>query len=234
MGHELESEVLVEGTPVEMHAEPQRALSNPTQAPAPVAPVVKSGPILPPERSSPHLASLNGIHIPEDDPPPAPPPIAAKLGMDSFVSPSRPATPGPTGHRPPKRTGGVVAAPPLASTAPAEPGIGASMFASFINAATSTSLTKNTAAPVTSGETRKMRQPVVEGPREQDYFKERTEGFVKPLGEVTVWAAAGANQLAFEASGGVENGVVTNALCSALAACGGKIPTRREVWRYLT
>lgn len=184
MGHELESEAPVEETAAEMHAEMQRTLSNPTQAAAPVAPVCKPGSVPTTERNAPHLASLNGIPIPEDNPPPAPPPIASKLGMNSFASPPPPVAPGSTAHRAPRRAGGVVAAPPLASTAPAEPSVGASMFASLIGAATSTGSAKNTAAPVTSGEMRKARQLVVEGAREQDYFKERKEGFVKPLGEV--------------------------------------------------
>lgn len=188
MGDDLDSDTPAEGTTiVQAHAEAQRTLSNPTQAPAPVAPIVKPGSVPTPERSSPHLASLNGIPIPEDNPPPAPPPIASKLGMDSYEAPAAPAAPAPapTAHRAPRRGAGVVAAPPLASAAPAEPSIGATVLATLMGTSgANANAAKNSAAPVTSGEMRKTRQLVVEGVREPDYFKERKEGFVKLPGDV--------------------------------------------------
>ena len=76
MGHELESDAPDEETAAEMHVDMQRTLSNPTQAPTPVAPAPKPGSDPTPVRSAPHLASLNGIAIPEENPPAAPPPIA--------------------------------------------------------------------------------------------------------------------------------------------------------------
>ncbi|KAG8758369.1 Ca(2+)-dependent cysteine protease, partial [Ceratobasidium sp. 423] len=59
------------------------------------------------------------------------------------------------------------------------------------------------------------RQPVIQG-RPVPEFQERKGGFVSPSGKVIVWAGSGERLKAFEASRGVENGIVTNAMCSVL------------------
>ncbi|KDN40127.1 hypothetical protein RSAG8_08327, partial [Rhizoctonia solani AG-8 WAC10335] len=64
-------------------------------------------------------------------------------------------------------------------------------------------------------------------------FEERTRNFVSPAGKIIFWAGAGERQKAFEASGGVENGIVTDAICSVLdtSSCLDKTITLRDVWR---
>ncbi|CUA68590.1 hypothetical protein RSOLAG22IIIB_13759 [Rhizoctonia solani] len=56
-----------------------------------------------------------------------------------------------------------------------------------------------------------------------------------PVGNIVVWAATGPQLKAFEASGGVENGVFTNAICDALDACGAdQTITKRDVWHSIS
>ncbi|CAE6353224.1 unnamed protein product [Rhizoctonia solani] len=80
---------------------------------------------------------------------------------------------------------------------------------------------------------RRACQGVVEGDRMPDYFAERKDGFVRPAGKVMVWAGTGTNQKAFEAYGRGKQGIVTKAMCNALAACADRVSTCREVWSYL-
>ncbi|CUA67669.1 hypothetical protein RSOLAG22IIIB_13513 [Rhizoctonia solani] len=55
-----------------------------------------------------------------------------------------------------------------------------------------------------------------------------------PVGNIVVWAATGPQLKAFEASGGVENGVFTNAICNVLDTYSAdKIITKRDVWRSI-
>ncbi|KAG8754898.1 Ca(2+)-dependent cysteine protease [Ceratobasidium sp. 423] len=78
------------------------------------------------------------------------------------------------------------------------------------------------------------RQPVVQG-RSIPQFQERKDGFVTPAGKVIVWAGTGERLKAFEASGGVESGIITNAFCSILDKCheGTETVTRRDLWKSL-
>ncbi|CAE6536734.1 unnamed protein product [Rhizoctonia solani] len=76
------------------------------------------------------------------------------------------------------------------------------------------------------------RQLVVQGyPLGQ--FQARQDGFVSPAGKVIVWAGTGERLKAFEASGGVESGIVTNAFCGALEKCHDSITTRGALWKSL-
>ncbi|KAF8756679.1 cell death (apoptosis) [Rhizoctonia solani] len=94
-------------------------------------------------------------------------------------------------------------------------------------------------APARPSIPRRACQGVVEGDRMPDYFEERKDGFVRPAGKVAslvfcmVWAATGKNQKAFEAYGRAKQGIVTKAMCDALAACADGVSTCREVWSYL-
>ncbi|GAB1523511.1 hypothetical protein RhiTH_006661 [Rhizoctonia solani] len=94
-------------------------------------------------------------------------------------------------------------------------------------------------APARPSVPRRACQGVVEGDRMPDYFEERKDGFVRPAGKVAslvfcmVWAATGKNQKAFEAYGRAKQGIVTKAMCDALAACADGVSTCREVWSYL-
>ncbi|CAE6536738.1 unnamed protein product [Rhizoctonia solani] len=64
-------------------------------------------------------------------------------------------------------------------------------------------------------------------------FQERKDGFVSPAGKVIVWAGSGERLKAFEASGGVESGIVTNAFCGALDKCPDSPVTRGDLWKSL-
>ncbi|KAL5638258.1 hypothetical protein ACGC1H_005075 [Rhizoctonia solani] len=72
------------------------------------------------------------------------------------------------------------------------------------------------------------RHLVVEG-RPIWQFEEHTGDFVTPAGKIIVYAASGERQKAFEASGGVKNGVVTDAICKILDTCSNKLITQHEV-----
>ncbi|CAE6500844.1 unnamed protein product [Rhizoctonia solani] len=62
-------------------------------------------------------------------------------------------------------------------------------------------------------------------------LNEPAKELTPPVGDIVVWAATGARLKAFEASGGVENGVFTNAICNVLDTCGAdKTITKRDVW----
>lgn len=95
----------------------------------------------------------------------------------------------------------------------------------------------------TSGEPQHGRQAVLEVDCLPDYFEERKEGFVKPSGCVVLWAGTGEEQRAFEAHHRsrtwngvkirVQNGIVTHALCSVLAARINQRLTVRDLWTAL-
>ncbi|KAH7329886.1 caspase domain-containing protein [Rhizoctonia solani] len=74
------------------------------------------------------------------------------------------------------------------------------------------------------------RRMVVAGAPILSQFQERKSDYVTPAGKVIIWAAAGERQKAYEASGGLENGIFTNALCKVLDTCGDKLVTHRELW----
>ncbi|CAE6418648.1 unnamed protein product [Rhizoctonia solani] len=128
----------------------------------------------------------------------------------------------------PRRLRGVVAAGPLPATLPnQEPA--PDMFTLIAGKAVGMI---GSTSPVTlpaSTHPRLGRQLVVEG-RSLRYFEEREAGFIFPPGKVVVWAGTGERQKAFEASTGVKNGIITDAICSALDTCIDKPVTHREVW----
>ncbi|KAG9086053.1 Ca(2+)-dependent cysteine protease, partial [Ceratobasidium sp. 370] len=216
--------------------------SKPTQAPALVSDLTCAVPPTPkdlppptgPERQGPIHASLYGVSQALVPPDPLPP---GSFNVEAFT-PLAPAS-GSVGHRAPKRPGGVVAAPPPTNSESSTSTSAASWFA------WAKELVVPTAAPVPafaaptasddakpvvgsnqSAEVRRARNFVAEAPRPADYFEERAEGYVKPVGQVIVWAAAGAHQYAFEASG-ARSGIVTGAICKALA-CNDL--THRDLW----
>ncbi|CAE6456266.1 unnamed protein product [Rhizoctonia solani] len=76
------------------------------------------------------------------------------------------------------------------------------------------------------------RQLVVQG-HPFAHFQEHQDAFVSPAGKVVVWAGTGERLKAFEASGGVKNGIVTNAFCRALDKCHDSATTRRDLWKSL-
>ncbi|KAJ1305936.1 hypothetical protein OPQ81_010655 [Rhizoctonia solani] len=209
---------------------------------------------------APQHASLYGIPAAADatleQPPvtPGPPPVTpAMVGQESFGGP-------PQRHT---RGGGVVAAAPLAAapaTAAGNclgPAAGVVSYVRSLVGIGSTSALAPTPVPApapapasvqtpapapsetaaartpTAPGPRRARQGVVEGDRMPDYFEERKNGFLRPAGKVMVWAGTGENQQAFEAYGGAKQGVVTKAMCAALAACADRVGTRRELWSYL-
>ncbi|KAG9123126.1 Ca(2+)-dependent cysteine protease [Ceratobasidium sp. 392] len=190
-----------------------------------------------PERHVPIHGSLYGVSqavLPADPLPPG------SFGEETFASSTVP-------HRAVKRPGGVVAAPPPANSGPsAITTTGASAAATATSwftwakdmvvpssapapapAAVAEDV-KPAAIPNQSAEVRRARNLVAEAPRPIDYFKERKEGYVTPDGEVIIFAAAGAHQPAFEASGGAKSGIVTGAFCKALQTC--KDLTHRDLW----
>ncbi|KAG8710644.1 hypothetical protein FRC08_016889 [Ceratobasidium sp. 394] len=229
--------------------------SKATQAPAPVSamscdmPTPKDPPTSTrPDRQIPIHGSLYGVSQALDPPDPLPP---GSFDVVAFTPPA--ASSGSVGHRAPKRPGGVVAAPPPTNP---ESGTSTGLTSWFSWAkemvpcvawltwmkemivpgvtpvlAPAVPATSDDAKPVTglnqSAEVRRVRNFVAEAPRPTDYFEERTSGYVKPVGQVIVWAASGAHQYAFEASG-ARSGIVTGALCKALEACNDL--TRRDLW----
>ncbi|KAG8776533.1 Ca(2+)-dependent cysteine protease [Ceratobasidium sp. 428] len=192
-----------------------------------------------PEPRVPTHGSLYGL--PQVAPPQDPLPPGS-FNVESF-SPPVAGSGSSVGHRAPKRPGGVVAAPPPANTESStstSTSTGASLWslvkefvvptapaAPAAIAPAASEDVKPALIPNQSAKVRQARNFVTEAPRPIDYFKERKEGFVKPAGEVIIWAAAGAHQSAFEASCG-KSGIVTGALCKALEV--SKNLTRRDLW----
>ncbi|EUC57471.1 ICE-like protease (caspase) p20 domain protein [Rhizoctonia solani AG-3 Rhs1AP] len=130
---------------------------------------------------------------------------------------------------PGRKIGGVVEAPPLSRPAAPNPsppfrpsapttGMPAGMKGAFVPVNQPASIDR-----------RRSRHLVVEG-RPVWQFEERTCDFVSPAGKIVVYAASAEFQKAFEASGRVGNGVLTNAICNLLDTCNDKIITQREVW----
>ncbi|KAH7329881.1 caspase domain-containing protein [Rhizoctonia solani] len=184
---------------------------------------------VPPRSSSPYShapqhASLYGISPAADVPQrPAPPVTPDMVDMDTFGAPPQ---------RPPR--GGVVAAPPMQSTAGNQPGpaVGAVRYLTSWMGLGSTSAPTPTQAQaqaqvLSEPPAATMRQPTASGPRRA------CQGYVKPAGKVMVWAGTGVSQQAFEAYGGAKQGIVTKAMCAALASCVDRVGTCRELWRYL-
>ncbi|QRW12590.1 ICE-like protease (caspase) p20 domain protein [Ceratobasidium sp. AG-Ba] len=147
--------------------------------------------------------------------------------------------PPPQVQRANKRQGGVVAA---SAPAPAPVPAPASTTSSWIPAWITGGATAAAAeepppalearpSAATSAGVRRTRNCVVEATRPSDYFEERKVGFDRLEGDVTVWAAAGADQSAYEAYGNVKHGIVTNAFCKALETC--QDITIRNIWGSL-
>ncbi|CAE6475559.1 unnamed protein product [Rhizoctonia solani] len=139
-----------------------------------------------PYSHAPQHASLYGIS-PAADAPQRPPVTPDMVDMDTFGAPPQ---------RPPR--GGVVAAPPMQTTAGTQPGpaVGAVRYlTSWMGLGSASAPTQApaqaqpqivsepTRQPTTSGP-RRACQGVVEGVRAPDYFEERKDGYVKPAGKV--------------------------------------------------
>ncbi|KAG8752079.1 hypothetical protein FRC11_008712 [Ceratobasidium sp. 423] len=75
-----------------------------------------------------------------------------------------------------------------------------------------------------------LRQPMIQG-RPLPQFQERKDDFVSPAGNITVWAGTGERLKAFEASGNVEGGIITNAICTILDKCLYDKVTQRDMWK---
>ncbi|KAG8709507.1 cytochrome c oxidase subunit 1, partial [Ceratobasidium sp. 395] len=255
-GVRLEVLCAEESEPEEIRAEEtvtaHHITSKPTQAPVLIStpdpasasacavPTPKDPPAsVSPEPRVPAHGSLYGL--PQVAPPPNPLPPGS-FNVESF-SPPVTGSGLSVGHRAPKRPGGVVAAPPPANTESStstSTSTGASLWSlvkEFVVPTASAAPApiapaasedvKPATIPNQSAKVRQARNFVTEAPRPIDYFKERKEGFVKPAGEIIIWAAAGARQSAFEASNG-KSGIVTGALCKALEI--SKDLTRRDLW----
>ncbi|CAE6448061.1 unnamed protein product [Rhizoctonia solani] len=170
----------------------------------------------------PQSGSLHGLPSVGQKPYYLPPGVAPPSANQAYFG-----TPANTHQRRPR--GGVVAAgllpTVLPNQAPASPGIFTSIAEKAVEMISSPS-------PVTmpvSTNPRRGRQLVAEG-LPLRYFKELETGYVSPAGKVIVLAATGERQKAFEASTGAKNGVITDAICSALDTCFNTIVTHREVW----
>ncbi|KAJ1305937.1 hypothetical protein OPQ81_010656 [Rhizoctonia solani] len=126
-----------------------------------------------------------------------------------------------------RRGPGVVAARPLSSAAMPRPTQGSSL-GSLLGTKAPVVRRPSPSAVNPFGPAQR-RQLVVQG-RPIRHFEERKTGFVAPAGKVVVWAGTGELQKAFEASGGVEGGVVADAICSVLETCLDKMVTYRDLW----
>ncbi|CAE6472579.1 unnamed protein product [Rhizoctonia solani] len=160
-----------------------------------------------PIRSVPHYGSLHGLDGPRG-------PALSVQTTPVMINRTPVGTPTNTVPRRGAR-GGIAAAQPLAS-APV---------------ASSTEATGFSPAAGKQLDPAQRRRPVVQGPPLVQ-FQERKNGFVTPAGKVIVWAGTGERLKAFEASGGVESGIVTSAFCGALE-CHDSPVTRGALWKSL-
>ncbi|QRV98004.1 ICE-like protease (caspase) p20 domain protein [Ceratobasidium sp. AG-Ba] len=172
------------------------------------------------------------VEEPEEPATPQTPVAPGGFNVASFAPPAQV-------QRANKRQGGVVAASaPAPVPAPASTSTTSSWISAWITGGAAAGAAEEPPPAVearsstaTSAGVRRTRNCVVEATRPSDYFEERKVGFDRLEGDVTVWAAAGADQSAFEAYGNVKNGIVTNAFCKALETC--QDITIRNIWGSL-